>query len=473
MAPPLRVLLAGSDATDLAAAQKFLTGKGMAATTCSTGSEARALIGKGLFDVVVAEVASRITLNQDPVDGLSLLQLAGAPPIAVSLDFNREPEIATTAVELGAVDVLHLPLAENAKPQLSMLWQHSLRRKRSASSAQLELKDSNDSQGSHSLHNQLGLTARQQRAAKEEALIKELLPGLFDADCDSEIGTVGARSGDQSSVATPDTPEIYSPLGLSATGMRASCSPFLSAELLQQHSCQESDACCLDSRHDSSHFSVDLDRLLQSEGLNMDLEPGCSSDLCRVLSGASLATSLDENLSEEERKSKKQKVEWTEELHQRFVRAVEFLGADKAVPSKILEHMGVAASGLTRQNIASHLQKYRNRKRTRQDLPFNDASSLLGSFPSPMASVPGTGCWSPHMAPTPSPFGLPTTFVPTCSGDAGWGLGAPLQAMPGEDIQSAIQELLKKPKATPPLGLKLDMRDVLKQLHQAQITLPK
>ena len=54
-------------------------------------------------------------------------------------------------------------------------------------------------------------------------------------------------------------------------------------------------------------------------------------------------------------------VEWTRELHDKFVRAVEALSVDKAVPSKILERMGTCSDGLTRQNIASHLQKYRNR----------------------------------------------------------------------------------------------------------------
>lgn len=50
------------------------------------------------------------------------------------------------------------------------------------------------------------------------------------------------------------------------------------------------------------------------------------------------------------------KVDWTPELHRRFVQAVEQLGVDKAVPSRILEIMGIDC--LTRHNIASHLQVY-------------------------------------------------------------------------------------------------------------------
>lgn len=54
---------------------------------------------------------------------------------------------------------------------------------------------------------------------------------------------------------------------------------------------------------------------------------------------------------------KKARVNWSVQLHQQFVSAVNQLGVDKAVPKKILEIMSV--QGLTRENVASHLQKYR------------------------------------------------------------------------------------------------------------------
>ncbi|XP_019156491.1 PREDICTED: two-component response regulator-like APRR2 isoform X2 [Ipomoea nil] len=65
---------------------------------------------------------------------------------------------------------------------------------------------------------------------------------------------------------------------------------------------------------------------------------------------------------------KKVKVDWTPELHKKFVQAVEQLGLDQAIPSRILEMMKV--EGLTRHNIASHLQKYRMHRR--QILPKED-----------------------------------------------------------------------------------------------------
>ncbi|KDP22327.1 hypothetical protein JCGZ_26158 [Jatropha curcas] len=54
---------------------------------------------------------------------------------------------------------------------------------------------------------------------------------------------------------------------------------------------------------------------------------------------------------------KKAKVVWTNSLHNRFLQAINHIGLEKAVPKRILEFMGVP--GLTRENVASHLQKYR------------------------------------------------------------------------------------------------------------------
>ncbi|KAL2547161.1 Two-component response regulator ORR26 [Forsythia ovata] len=54
---------------------------------------------------------------------------------------------------------------------------------------------------------------------------------------------------------------------------------------------------------------------------------------------------------------KKARVVWTVDLHQKFVRAVNQFGFDKVGPKKILDMMGVP--WLTRENVASHLQKYR------------------------------------------------------------------------------------------------------------------
>nr|GMD80179.1 two-component response regulator ARR12-like [Ipomoea batatas] len=67
----------------------------------------------------------------------------------------------------------------------------------------------------------------------------------------------------------------------------------------------------------------------------------------------------DENGHENEDPAtqKKPRVVWSIELHRKFVAAVNQLGIEKAVPKRILDLMNV--DGLTRENVASHLQKYR------------------------------------------------------------------------------------------------------------------
>uniref|UniRef100_A0A2C9UUX9 HTH myb-type domain-containing protein n=1 Tax=Manihot esculenta TaxID=3983 RepID=A0A2C9UUX9_MANES len=111
-----------------------------------------------------------------------------------------------------------------------------------------------------------------------------------------------------------------------------------------------------------------------------DKVSGSGSGLDSSLStrGEEIASKEDESLvvnpfskvSDERRKStkaknnqgkRKMKVDWTPELHRRFVQAVEQLGVEKAVPSRILELMGIDC--LTRHNIASHLQKYRSHRK--------------------------------------------------------------------------------------------------------------
>ncbi|CAL5049531.1 unnamed protein product [Urochloa decumbens] len=82
---------------------------------------------------------------------------------------------------------------------------------------------------------------------------------------------------------------------------------------------------------------------------------GSSDDTNKSSAAAKKKASKDSN------GKRKVKVDWTPELHRKFVQAVEQLGIDKAVPSRILEIMGIEC--LTRHNIASHLQKYRSHRK--------------------------------------------------------------------------------------------------------------
>ncbi|CAM6012007.1 unnamed protein product [Sphagnum balticum] len=95
---------------------------------------------------------------------------------------------------------------------------------------------------------------------------------------------------------------------------------------------------------------------------------------------------------------KKAKVDWTPELHRRFVHAVEQLGVEKAFPSRILELMGVQC--LTRHNIASHLQKYRSHRRHLAAREAEAATSWINHHRRPYSSThsaaaaAAASCWN-------------------------------------------------------------------------------
>ncbi|XP_074348169.1 two-component response regulator ARR2-like isoform X2 [Apium graveolens] len=84
---------------------------------------------------------------------------------------------------------------------------------------------------------------------------------------------------------------------------------------------------------------------------------------------------------------KKPRVVWSVDLHKQFVAAVNQLGIDKAFPKKILELMNVP--GITRENVASHLQKYRiYLRRLSGQHQSGLSNSFMGSQEAPFGSMP-------------------------------------------------------------------------------------
>lgn len=146
---------------------------------------------------------------------------------------------------------------------------------------------------------------------------------------------------------------------------------------------------------------------------------------------------------------RKVKVDWTPELHRRFVQAVEQLGLDKAVPSRILELMGNEYR-LTRHNIASHLQKYRSHRKHL------------------MAREAGAASWTQKRQMYAAAGGPPSP-VPQSNKVAG--LQLQLDAHPSkESIDAAIGDVLVKPWLPLPLGLKPPSLDsVMSELHKQGI----
>ncbi|KAL8055949.1 hypothetical protein ABFX02_04G088400 [Erythranthe guttata] len=84
---------------------------------------------------------------------------------------------------------------------------------------------------------------------------------------------------------------------------------------------------------------------------------------------------------------KRPRLVWTPQLHRRFVDVVAHLGLKNAVPKTIMQLMNV--EGLTRENVASHLQKYRLYVKRMQGLSNEGPSPsdhLFASIPVPPQS---------------------------------------------------------------------------------------
>ncbi|KAL9326105.1 hypothetical protein ACSQ67_006750 [Phaseolus vulgaris] len=65
----------------------------------------------------------------------------------------------------------------------------------------------------------------------------------------------------------------------------------------------------------------------------------------------------DDKENDEPSNHKKSRLVWDAELHNKFLAAINQLGIEKAFPKKILDLMNI--DGLSRENVASHLQKFR------------------------------------------------------------------------------------------------------------------
>ncbi|KAL1820006.1 hypothetical protein ACET3Z_014875 [Daucus carota] len=95
--------------------------------------------------------------------------------------------------------------------------------------------------------------------------------------------------------------------------------------------------------------------------------------------------------ADEPREMKSKPIVWTPNLHTRFVECILILGPRDAVPKNILEKMDV--SSLTREQVASHLQKFRRYLQTILDgkttldespkrwIDYNYYSSVVGGNP--------------------------------------------------------------------------------------------
>ncbi|KAG6436776.1 hypothetical protein SASPL_101678 [Salvia splendens] len=94
---------------------------------------------------------------------------------------------------------------------------------------------------------------------------------------------------------------------------------------------------------------------------------------------------------------KRPRLVWTPQLHKRFVDVVAHLGLKSAVPKTIMQLMNV--EGLTRENVASYLQKYRLYVKRMQGLSNEGPSPsghLFASTPLPPQSLNESSSHGPN-----------------------------------------------------------------------------
>lgn len=76
-------------------------------------------------------------------------------------------------------------------------------------------------------------------------------------------------------------------------------------------------------------------------------------------------TSEQDDSKDDSKTEKKARVQWSDEMHRKFLEAIAQLGLERAFPKKIVEFMNIP--GLTREHVASHLQKHRMNLRKAQE----------------------------------------------------------------------------------------------------------
>ncbi|MQM00458.1 hypothetical protein Taro_033193 [Colocasia esculenta] len=120
---------------------------------------------------------------------------------------------------------------------------------------------------------------------------------------------------------------------------------------------------------------------------------------------------------------KRPRLVWTPQLHKRFVDAVAHLGIKNAVPKTIMQLMNV--EGLTRENVASHLQKYRLYLKRMQGLSSGGAGAGAGG---PVSAADSA---TDHLfASAPVPHHFLSRGPASGAGIHGGGAGGPEQFMP-------------------------------------------
>ncbi|CAK7356198.1 unnamed protein product [Dovyalis caffra] len=351
----LRVLLLDEDSSSTAEIKSNLEAMDYIVYTFCNENEALSAISNepGNFHVALVEVSG------SNVNG-SFKFLENAKDLPTIMTSNIHClNTMMKCIALGAVEFLRKPLSED---KLRNIWQHVVHKAFNAgASAQSEsLKPVKDSVASML---ELKVELRQ---AETEYMEK------------TENVSLAQESNEHQSPASdkypaPSTPQLKQGGRLLDDG---DCQDHINCSIEKESAEQEGESKSVETTYAMSQETLQLgdpqsfvETVIKEEDNSTDgvkiennicPNPQNKDGLKNSNGGAKKASGLH-NSYRTRANRKKMKVDWTPELHKKFEQAVEKLGVDQAIPSRILELMKV--EGLTRHNVASHLQKYRMHRR--------------------------------------------------------------------------------------------------------------
>ncbi|KAL6985815.1 Two-component response regulator-like [Sarracenia purpurea var. burkii] len=359
----LRVLLLDEDINSVVEIRSKLEAMEYIVCTFYNENEALTAISNKpeSFHVAIVEVS-----NQNSQGRFKFLEVAKDLPTVMTSNMQCLTTMMK-CIALGAVEFLLKPLSDD---KLKNIWQHVVHKAFNAGGNDLSgslkpIKESIVSMlhlpfGNGEPKSSLSVKTEHDTTALEEndqehsvgsdkypapptPTLKQGVRLADDGDCQDQTNCSSEKeSGDQDGL---DGESKFVDLTCDNSVAETSVQATSPTQILEETAIKEEDESCKSRSNTSEHPQ------------NKD---GGPSDSCGDV-GNSFRASGRHSSHGNKANRKKMKVDWMPELHKKFVQAVEQLGVDQAIPSRILELMKV--EGLTRHNIASHLQKYRMQRR--------------------------------------------------------------------------------------------------------------
>ncbi|XP_071722355.1 two-component response regulator-like APRR2 [Rutidosis leptorrhynchoides] len=336
----LRVLLLDEDSNSATEIKSKLEAMDYVVSIFCNESEALSAISKKqeIFHVAIVEVTTK-----NPDGSYKFLESAKDLPIIMTSDIDCLSTMMK-CIALGAVEFLQKPLSEE---KLRNIWQHVVHKAFNAGGSLKPVKES--------FVSMLPLELETEEIVKENSEETDITcagSDKYPAPSTPQLKQ-GARLVDDGDCHDQTNSSMEKEDGESNKSVETTSGNSISVQDGELPRLTEIVVKLEDESGEPSPKNDNHNKYLPLQENLTDNSKGGGTETNK-------ASSLH-NSSRNRANRKKMKVDWTTELHKKFVQAVDQLGIDQAIPSRILELMKV--EGLTRHNVASHLQKYRMHRR--------------------------------------------------------------------------------------------------------------